>query len=364
MKISIIGTRGIPNNYGGFEQFAEYLASGLTTKGHVVTVYNSHTHPYKANSWKKVNIIHKYDPEYKIGTAGQFIYDLNCILDLKKHSFDIVLQLGYTSNSIWHFLLPDKPKIITNMDGLEWQRSKYNKLTQRFLKHAERWAAYSSDVLIADSIGIQQHLKETYNMESVYIPYGANIFDSPNEKILGKYGLSPFSYNLLIARFEPENNIELVIEGHLKSSTQSPLVLIGNYENRFGKYLFAKYNNEKKIVFEGPIYDKEALDSLRYFSDLYFHGHSVGGTNPSLLEAMAASCLVCAHNNVFNRSILDKDAFFFNDKNDLIEIINTHISKEQHHGKITNNLNKIRSTYSWSKIIQQYEDVFLNALKT
>ena len=119
MKIAIIGTRGIPNYYGGFEQFAQYLAKGLTQKGFEVTVYNSHTHPYQKKTWNGVNIVHCKDLEYKMGTAGQFIYDLNCILDARKKQYDVILQLGYTSNSVWGWLLPKKTIVTTNMDGLE-----------------------------------------------------------------------------------------------------------------------------------------------------------------------------------------------------------------------------------------------------
>ena len=121
-----MGSRGIPNRYGGFEQFAEYIAPALVEKGHQVYVYNSSAHPYREKSWKNVNILRGYDPEDKIGTAGQFIYDFNCILDSRKRNFDIILQLGYTSSSVWSFLYPKKPVLITNMDGLEWKRSKYS----------------------------------------------------------------------------------------------------------------------------------------------------------------------------------------------------------------------------------------------
>ena len=106
MKIAILGTRGIPNSYGGFEQFAEYLSLGLIDKGHEVTVYNSHNHPYQQDNWNGVKIIRCYDPEYLINTAGQFIYDLNCILDARNKNFDIILFMGYTSSSIWRFLFP------------------------------------------------------------------------------------------------------------------------------------------------------------------------------------------------------------------------------------------------------------------
>ena len=162
MKIAILGTRGIPNHYSGFEQFAEFFSVFLVEKGHDVYVYNSHDHLYQEKTFNGVNLIHQYDPEYKFGTFGQFIYDYNCIMDSRKRNFDIILQLGYTSNSIWFFLLPKKPIIITNMDGLEWKRSKYSKPVQQFLRFAERLAVKSSDFLISDSLGIQKYIDSKY----------------------------------------------------------------------------------------------------------------------------------------------------------------------------------------------------------
>ena len=160
MNIAIIGTRGIPNYYGGFEQCAEYLSVGLVRKGHKVTVYNSHAHPYKKSKWRGVHIIHCRDPENKIGTIGQFIYDFNCIRDLGKRKYDIVLQLGYTSSSVWGRLMPKKTIVTTNMDGLEWKRSKYSKEVKKFLLYAEKLAVKFSDYLISDSIGIQTYLND------------------------------------------------------------------------------------------------------------------------------------------------------------------------------------------------------------
>ena len=184
MKIAILGTRGIPNNHGGFEQFAEYLSQHLAKKGHSVFVYNSHSHPYQKSKWNGVNIVHKKDPEDKIGTAGQFIYDFNCIIDSRKRDFDVILQLGYTSSSIWGWLLPNKPIVITNMDGLEWKRSKYSKPVRRFLKYAEKLAINTSDYLVADSLGIQSFLKNKYQKESEYIAYGAELFSEASEKVI------------------------------------------------------------------------------------------------------------------------------------------------------------------------------------
>src|SRR5580698_626056 len=130
MRIAILGTRGIPNQYGGFERLAEQLSCRLAEKGNEVFVYNSHNHFYKQKKWNDVNIIHCYDPEYISGTCGQFIYDLNCILDARKKKFDVLLILGYTSSSVWHKLLPANSTIIYNMDGLEWKRAKYSKLAR------------------------------------------------------------------------------------------------------------------------------------------------------------------------------------------------------------------------------------------
>ena len=133
LKIGILGTRGIPNHYGGFEQFAEYLSLGLVQRGHDVYVYNSANHPYQNAEWNDVQIIHCKDPESKLGTFGQFFYDLNCINDARKRNFDILLHLGYTSDSVWHRRWPKNTINMMNMDGLEWMRSKYNKPTKWFL---------------------------------------------------------------------------------------------------------------------------------------------------------------------------------------------------------------------------------------
>ena len=125
MKLAIIGTRGIPNHYGGFEQLAEYLSVALVKKQHQVSVYCSSRHPVQSSEWKGVQLIHQWDPEGIIGTIGQFIYDAKCILHCRKQSYDVVLNLGYTSSSVWLWLIKNKMRIVTNMDGLEWKRSKY-----------------------------------------------------------------------------------------------------------------------------------------------------------------------------------------------------------------------------------------------
>lgn len=359
MKIAIFGTRGIPNAYGGFEQFAQYLSVGLVEKGHEVIVYNSHNHPYQKKEYQGVQIIHAKDPEKKIGTAGQFIYDLNCIRDIRKRNFDIILQLGYTSSSVWSRLLKrSKGKVVTNMDGLEWKRSKYSKSVQRFLRYAEKLAVRHSDHLVSDSLGIREYLNEKYGVDSTYIPYGADPVPSQTSETLKEYGLEGGSYNILIARMEPENNIEMILDAVSVCGNSDPFIVIGKYHNKFGSYLREKFKTQTQIRFLGGIYDMQKLNELRYHSKMYFHGHSVGGTNPSLLEAMASSALICAHDNRFNKAILGADAFYFSDVAEVSELLKK-VDKNSSKDKIAHNLEKINSTYSWSRIIDAYNDLFI-----
>ncbi|WP_115460785.1 DUF1972 domain-containing protein [Winogradskyella aurantiaca] len=356
MKIAIIGTRGIPNDHGGFEQFAESLAFFLSKKQHKVYVYNSHDHPYKLDEWNGAKIIHKYDPEYLIGTPGQFVYDLNCILNSRKHNFDIILQLGYTSSSIWGVFLPKNAVIITNMDGLEWKRSKYNRITRKFLSFAEKLAILRSDYLIADSLGIKDYLTRKYNKESIYIAYGARVFEDPNEKVLEQYSLQKGNYDILIARLEPENNIQTILDGVVKAELERIFVVVGKHETKYGKYLKKRYSAKSNIKFLGGIYEQDHLNNIRYFSNLYFHGHSVGGTNPSLLEAMSCGCAIIAHNNPFNKGILGSDALYFNNSNDIKK--NLKPNRSHFDTFAANNLNKIHNLFSEEKINLKYEEFF------
>ena len=356
MKVAILGTRGIPNSHGGYEQFAEYFAPFLVEKGYETYVYNSSLHPYKENIWKGVHIIQKNDPEDKIGTSGQFIYDLNCILDIRKRKIDVVFQMGYTSSSVWNWLIPKRIKLITNMDGLEWKRSKYSKKVQNFLKYAESLAIKHSNVLIADSLGIKEYLKNKYSVDSEYIAYGVETENEYNDSILNELNLTKYSYNMLIARIEPENNIEVILDGLIKSKNNQNFLVIGSVDNSFGKYLVEKFKKNKQIKFIGSIYNLPKLNSLRKNSNIYFHGHSVGGTNPSLLEAMASHALICAHDNIFNKSILGENAFYFLDEREISTILQIK-NKNDYTFFLDQNYKRVIKDFNWKTINQKYEQL-------
>ena len=358
MRIGIIGSRGVPNNYGGFGQLAQYLAEDLVKRGHEVIVYNSHNHDFQESMWKGVQIVHCYDPEYKYGSFGQFIYDLNCIKDTRKRKLDVILQLGYTSSSIWFFLLPKKVMVATNMDGLEWKRSKYNWAVQQFLKVAEWLAAKTSDYLIADSIIIAQHLKKRFGKKSALIAYGAIPFTDPNVEVLKPFGLEPFGFDLIIARMEPENNIESILKAYQSPKNKRILVVIGNIDGtKHGKKWKHKYTSGN-IRFLGTIFDIEILNNLRFYSAFYFHGHSVGGTNPSLLEAMAAKAFIIAHDNAFNRAVLEEDAHYFTDESSIEKLLEGSSSlMEKREVFTTRNLKKVSEQYTWPMIVDKYENI-------
>lgn len=363
LRIGIAGTRGIPNNYGGFEYFAEHLSLGLAKKGYDVYVYSSHNHVNQQPYWNGVHIIHCYDPEYLLGTAGQFIYDLNCIKDSRKRNFDILLLLGYTSSSVWGTLYPTDTIIISNMDGLEWKRTKYSPHVKRFLKYAEKLAIKYSDFFIADSTYIQKYLTEKYQINPEYIAYGATIFDQPDQDVPAQYGLHNYGYNMIMARMEPENNIKMILDGYHTAKSQRDFIVVGNAENKFGQYLRKKFSQDKRIRFTGSIFNQSHINNLIYYSNLYFHGHSVGGTNPSLLEAMGSQALIVAQDNVFNRAVLESNGHYFSTAIEVQEYADNLCKNSGAAKIIAANKQKIEQQYNWEKIINAYESFFLRCYK-
>ena len=368
MKIAFVSTRGIPNNYGGFEQFAEYISVGMAQRGHEVVVYSPKFHPYQESTYKGVRIKHIYSPETWMGSSvGSFFYDFASLRDaLKKEDFDIIYEAGYTSiipAYIWFNVKKRKrPIFTTNMDGLENKRSKFSPMVRRFLDWEEKMAVKYSHYLIADNMGIHDYYKEKYGKESKFLAYGADIHDDFKAEYLEEFGFKSEEYYILIARLEPENNIVMAIEGYLhsKENGRRPLIVVGKTNTPHGKELVEKYGNERNVEFVGGIYDFKKLDSVRDFSKAYFHGHSVGGTNPSLLEAMAAGCFIFAHDNIFNRAVLKENAFYYLSADKVTEYLNridtiAEGSKIQYTAR---NIEVIRNEYSWESLIDKHEKYF------
>ena len=356
MKIAFISTRGIPNNYGGFEQFAEYISVGLVRRGHEVVVYSPHFHPYREPDYKGVRIKHIYSPEKWMGSSvGSFFYDFLSLRDaLKKEKFDIIYEAGYTSivpAYIWFNVKRIKyPLFTTNMDGLEYKRTKFNKWVQKFVFWEERMAVKHSHYLIADNMGIHDYYKEKYGKESKFLAYGADVHEDYDVDVLKEYGLEAGGYFIVVARLEPENNLFMAIEGYLASNQygKHPLVVVGKTNTPYGEHLVERYGRDRNIRFVGGIYDFRKLNSIRHYSYAYFHGHSVGGTNPSLLEAMASGCFILAHDNIFNRAVLGENALYYGSTDAVTEMLDGINQMVSAHKKeyTERNLEVIRRDYS------------------
>lgn len=368
MKIAFISTRGIPNNYGGFEQFAEYISVGLVRRGHEVVVYSPHFHPYREPDYKGVRIKHIYSPEKWMGSSvGSFFYDFLSLRDaLKKEKFDIIYEAGYTSivpAYIWFNVKRIKyPLFTTNMDGLEYKRTKFNKWVQKFVFWEERMAVKHSHYLIADNMGIHDYYKEKYGKESKFLAYGADVHENYDVDVLKEYGLEAGGYFIVVARLEPENNLFMAIEGYLASNQygKHPLVVVGKTNTPYGEHLVERYGRDRNIRFVGGIYDFRKLNSIRHYSYAYFHGHSVGGTNPSLLEAMASGCFILAHDNIFNRAVLGENALYYGSTDAVTEMLDGINQMVSAHKKeyTERNLEVIRRDYSWEKLVDEHEEYF------
>ncbi|MEW6676515.1 MAG: DUF1972 domain-containing protein [Pseudomonadota bacterium] len=369
MKIAILGTRGIPNNYGGPETNAEMMSPIFLRLGHEVTVYSPDEHPYQESDWQGVKIRHIYNQESRFGIWGTLLYDYLCLRDALRSDFDVILELGYVPCAIFYPLLiaradRRRPRLLTNMDGLEWKRSKWNRVLQRFAELTEKLGARYSDAMISDNEAIRDYLLDKYQKDSYFIPYGAVPVDHLDPAIPQQYGVEAGGYNMLIARLEPENNIETILDGHVLAGARAPFLVVGKTSTRHGQYLVQKYASRPDIRFLGGIYDYAALSALRGQASLYFHGHSVGGTNPSLVEAMASNAFIAAHDNPFNRSVLEDRALYFQTPEDVSRLLATgHEALRQRF--IEGNRAKTEHLYNWEFItrehVRAFEEILGNA---
>jgi len=365
MKIAFVSTRGIPNNYGGFEEVAEKLGARLVTRGHDVIVYNPSFHTFKEDRFNGIRIKRKFSPEKYLGTAANFIYDFLSLRDALAEKCDAVIVCGYTTSAISFPILRFRnSKVLTNMDGLEWKRSKWRPSIQRLAKRFERMAVENSTALIADNEGIAEYLKNGYGRESFCIPYGSDVFPEPSVGAISALDLEPGKYLLLVGRMEPENNFEMVLEGIRASKTELPAVVVSSTDTRYGKELIERFSGDRNIRFLGWVGDRDLLFNLRHFSAVHFHGHSVGGTNPSLLEAMAAGAFIAANDNVFNRAVVGDDALYFADSNDVKELLEGSVPSSSFRDKaVANNLKKIGELYNWDTIADMYEKMLVEVTR-
>jgi glycosyltransferase involved in cell wall biosynthesis len=313
LRIAILGTRGIPASYGGFETFAEQLATRLVARGHEVTVYaETGESSVQDTFYQGVRVRHKRRPRW--GAASVLAYDCACLWDACR-GYDLVYMLGYGAAwACWWPRVFGVPVWI-NVDGLEWARSKWGRGARLYLRCMEWVTTRAATRLIADAEAIAQRFRQTYpgGAPSSFIAYGAELVESRqvDPAVLSLWGLQAHRYMLVVARPEPENHILEIIQGHVLHGGDWPLVIVGDVSGATAYQRQLKQHASERVRFIGGIYDGGQLASLRVHAACYLHGHSVGGTNPSLLEALACGNWVLAHDNPFNREVARDAADYF-----------------------------------------------------
>lgn len=360
MRIAILGTRGIPNTYGGFERFAEVVSGYFAESENEVFVLSPSSQKLENLNYKSgVQIVYIQIPHWLPQNLQTLFYDLKSLIWAFKNNINGVLECGY-SYAIWLFLFPKsfRSKIITNPDGIEFNRKKWSFIAKIFLKLCEIFSVKLTNHIVCDNSALVPHFQSRYKITPPVIPYGAYpLKEDPNRLLISDFGIDD-NYFLVISRFTPENNIETIL--NCFSTDGKELVVIGDYSNDFGKSCYAKYKSDSNIKFLGGIYNQKLLDAFRFYARAYIHGHSVGGTNPSLLEAMACKCFVIAHNNSYNRSVLNSEGLYFSDLDDLISVLKhfPDIDKSSVELVQRNNHNRVQKEFSWYSSAQKYLDIF------
>lgn len=358
--MAILGTRGIPARYGGFETFAERLATGLVERGHAVTVYAEADRGGRIadHDYQGVRIRFRRRPHW--GPASTLAYDSACLWNARR-DFDLVYMLGYGAAwACWWPRLAGIP-VWVNVDGLEWGRSKWNWFGRCYLRAMEWVVTWTASRLIADSQVIAERFRRLYRrgLPIDCIAYGADLtvpglMDGAQ---LSAWALEPGRYHLVVARPEPENHLLEIIAGHHLHGGDWPLVVVGDIigANRYQRQLLARADT--RVRFLGGIYEPARLQALRLHAASYIHGHSVGGTNPSLLEALACGNWVIAHDNPFNREVARDAADYFRTADDLARCLAEREAQDQPsvaaRGLRAREI--IASDYTWPRIIEAYE---------
>lgn len=378
--IFIIGSRGLPAQYGGFETFVEKLVShqmATDIQYHVACLSDTSHHEH--TTYKGADCFTINPP--KLGPARVIAYDMMALryafqlVEQEKISAPIFYILG---NTIGAFIAPFAHKIhklggqlFVNPDGLEWKRSKWSKPVQSYLKYSEKAMTQHADVIIADNEGIETYIQQTYPWsKTCFIAYGTDLSpttlhaeDGPVRDFFAKWSIAEKDYYLIIGRFVPENNYATIIREFMQSQTKRDLVIVCNHE---GSAYFQQlkeethFERDERVKFVGTVYDTELLKYLRRETRAYIHGHEVGGTNPSLLEALAQTDESLILDVDFNRKVaLDAVRYWTKEAGNLASLINQVDAAEEklELGQVAKA--HMREHYTWEKIVQQYEDLFV-----
>ncbi len=354
LKLAVIGSVGVPAKYGGFETLVHFLVKNLYNRLDM-TVYcseHSYSKEERKETWNGAKL--HYIPLNANGLQSIF-YDIWSMIHAVRHS-DVLLILGVSGCIFLPFLkMFSNKKVIVNIDGLEWRRPKWNYLAKKFLLFSEQVACRFADEIVTDNRILKEYVKIRYDIEGNLIEYGADHTFKVNieEEDIEDYSFLAEDYAFKVARIEPENNLHLILEGFSQVPNQT-LVIVGNWEySEYGKKLRNEYGGLKNIFLLDPIYDSNKLNLLRSNCKFYVHGHSAGGTNPSLVEAMYLNLPVVSFDVIYNRVTTNNKALFFNDLNELKALIEN-IDKQPLTAVARDMKDYAMRMYTWKTVSEKY----------
>ncbi len=358
-SLLILGTRGIPAAHGGFETFAEKLALFLAGRGWRVGVYCQEEVPavtrrFRSETWRGIELIHTQVASS--GPRATLEFDWHCVRDAARRQA-VSLVLGYNGAVCLPYLRLAGRKILTNMDGIEWRRPKWS-LPVRGWFWANEWiAAWSSNRLVADHPVIGDHLATRRpRSATAVIPYGGEPVESAPEAPLAALGLDSGRYLVSIARIEPDNSILSLVESFSRKPRGRKLVVLGTFSEANAYHRQVKSAAGPEVIMPGAIYDAEIVQALRFHARGYMHGHTVGGTNPSLVEALWAGNPVIAHDNPYNRWTAGAAGLFFNDDSSCEAAIENLLGDDALAARLkAAALARAQKAFTWQTVLEAYE---------
>lgn len=357
MNLVVLGIRGVPAAHGGFETFAEKLSLHLISRGWTVVVYcqeDGDGEIYESY-WEGVHRIHI--PVARKGAAGTIIFDWRATWHALRQP-GLILTLGYNT-AVFNVLQRIKGQTnVINMDGIEWRRDKWGTVAKTWFWLNERVGCWVGNHLVADHPKIKDHLATRVREKKItMIPYGGDEILHADVSRLTPYGVEPNEFSIIIARPEPENSLLEMVRAFSFKVRQHKLVVLGKFtpnENPFHLQVMEAASDE--VLFVGAIYESSIVQALRFYSRFYLHGHRVGGTNPSLVEALGAGCAVIAHDNHFNRWVAGPEARYFSDESTCAALFDQLLDDEQAIERMRSaSRAQFHERFTWSEVLESYE---------
>jgi glycosyltransferase involved in cell wall biosynthesis len=363
-RLAIIGSRGYPSTYGGYETLVRYLAKAWVERGHDVTVYCRDQEEGKT-VWERDGVTCRWTPGHDSKSLSTLSFGMSSQLDAARRGFDAALVLNIANGFFLPALKAAGIATAVNTDGIEWKRGKWGSAAKRVFFAGAKATARHADLLIADSQAIADIWRQTFDAEATFIPYGAPVLHDECDHRVRAVGLVPGEYALVVARLIPENNVELILDGLDRLDQRPPIVVVGsaNFDSALEGRL-RDLDHHGAVRWLGHVHDQELLTQLWANCGVYLHGHSVGGTNPALLQALGAGAPTLALDTCFNREVIGADDQLFPaEPGSLAEKIGATLASPVRQAAMAEHGREVIGTrYVWEDIIDRYYEALVEAV--